>query len=103
VSERENLPSASAWARYEKCPGSYQLSLKAREIGQEAFAEPSEAAARGLRIHRALAGEQVDLSASEKETVQFLNDLSSSEIKRIFGDAEVKIQHEVRVWIPKPE
>lgn len=96
--ERNNSPSASAWYRYEACPGSWRLEQEARALGQVAHAAPSPEAERGRRIHAALAGEQVELSASEVETVRLLEERVAGEVKRIFGEAEPEVFNEVRIW-----
>jgi hypothetical protein len=96
--ERANLPSASNWARYETCAGSYQLGLKARELGQEAFKESPEATG-GERIHAWLAGETVELTKSELTSAQFLRERADDQVKRIFGDAPVQTLVEQRLWL----
>src|SRR3979490_786655 len=75
--ERENLPSASAFRRYELCPGSFQLSAEARRLNQEAHVG-GPAAERGELIHAYLAGEvdeegnEIKLDDSEQTTADFL-------------------------------
>ena len=96
--ERQSLPSASNWARYESCPGSFQLSLEARRLGQEAFKRTVEADS-GERIHAVLAGDTtVKLSEAEEEKCGFLRERADGEIKRIFGDEPTKQLVEERFW-----
>lgn len=95
--ERKGLP-ASSFRRYELCSGSYQLEQKARELGQEAH-KASAAADRGDRIHAWLAGDTtVQLSESEKQTAEFLLERATAERRRIFGDQEVQVMTEQRLW-----
>ena len=96
--ERGNKPSASNWARYESCPGSFQLGLEARRLGQEAFKRTVEADS-GERIHAVLAGDTtVKLSEAEEEKCGFLRERADGEIKRIFGDEPTKQLVEERFW-----
>ena len=97
--ERAGLPSASAWRRYELCNGSYQLEQKARELGQLAHTG-SAAAELGERIHAWLAGDTaVELSESERQTAEFLLERATGERRRIFGDQEVQMMTEKRLWL----
>jgi Protein of unknown function (DUF2800) len=95
--EREHLPSASSWKRYELCAGSWQLEQKARELGQEAFRESVESL-RGDRIHQWLADEKVKLSEAESETAAFLAERARGEVGRIFGEAKLEVFKECRLW-----
>jgi hypothetical protein len=98
--ERKNLPSASAFRRYELCSGSWQLERKARELGQEAFTQTSEAAAKGERIHAWLAGQKSsELSESEAQTAHFLEERALEQVRRIFGAEQPKALYEKRLWL----
>jgi hypothetical protein len=97
--ERLGLPSASEWARLQLCPGSYQLSLKAEELGQVAHVA-GPAALRGTRIHSWLAGEEVTLSGDELETAEFLKERAAEQVSRIFGDLHPLELAEKRLWFP---
>jgi hypothetical protein len=102
--ERLNLPSASAWHRYEICAGSFQLEGEARRIGQIAH-EDSPAARRGTLIHAWLAGEvdedgePIKLDFSEQQTADFLQQRMQGEVQRIFGDQPVQQLNEKRLWL----
>jgi Protein of unknown function (DUF2800) len=97
--ERENLPSASPWRRFELCQGSWQLEQKARELGQLAHKE-SIAAASGERIHAFLAGAlPPDITATEAQTAQFLDERSKGEAERIFAEQSYEILTEGRLWL----
>lgn len=98
--EREGLPSASSWSRYELCAGSYQLGLKAREIGQEAH-QRGAAAESGERIHSQLAGQKILLADGEQTTAEFLAERALDQKNRIFGDQEVTELREQRLWLNK--
>jgi hypothetical protein len=96
--EREHLPSASSWRRYELCAGSWQLEQKARELGQAAFRESPESL-RGDRIHLKLADEKVELTEAEAETATFLAERAQGEVDRLFGDAtNLEVVKECRLW-----
>jgi len=101
--ERQGLPSASNWRRYELCAGSYQLAKEARRLEQEAHTE-NEAAARGTRIHAFLSGipdedgKEITLSASEQQTADFLQERIEEQIQRIFGDSPFTQATEKRFW-----
>lgn len=97
--EREGLPSASEWARLELCPPSYQLSRRARELGQEAHSEPNKFSAKGDKIHQWLQGVPgVELSESELMHAQFLRGLANGSVLRIFGPGPVTELREHRMW-----
>jgi len=101
--DRQNLPSASAWRRYELCPGSFQLQLEAEKLGQAAH-EDSPAAQRGTRIHAYLAGElwdgePVELDEDEQRTADFLQERSQDQVKRIFGEDPTQQLNEKRLWL----
>jgi hypothetical protein len=96
--ERAGAPSASNWARYEKCAGSWQLERKARELGQAAFTH-TQAALRGERIHAWLAGEEVELSESEAQTAHFLEERALEQVRRIFGEKQPNVLYEKRLWL----
>jgi hypothetical protein len=94
---RGGLPHASAWARYEKCSGSFQLERKAIELGQVAHTG-SPAQASGLRIHGSLNGQKIELSAEEETAADALEDLSRAQAARIFGDQPYQQLNEKRLW-----
>ena len=102
--DRENSPSASAFRRYELCPGSFQLQLKACALGQEAH-KGGQAAARGERIHAYLAGipdedgNEIKLSESEQETADKLQERAQEQVRRIFGDQPLSVLKEKRLWL----
>jgi hypothetical protein len=96
--ERKGLPSASAWPRYEACPGSWQLEVKAHELGQVACT-PNQWTERGERIHAWLADEPVGLSEEELITAELLLGRATEQRRRIFGDAEVAELKEKRLWL----
>jgi hypothetical protein len=101
LDERMGLPSASNWHRYELCSGSYQLSQEAKKLGQEAN-KTSHYAESGLRVHRALEGQQVDdLTEEEADIAEKLIKSAQEEIERIFGDRAkyANIKREQRLWI----
>jgi hypothetical protein len=87
--ERQGLPSASSWRRYELCHGSYQLGLEAKRLDQEAH-KYSQDAESGARIHAHLAGEKVELSESEAKTAGFLAERAQEQVERIFGGKPYK-------------
>jgi RecB family exonuclease len=105
MTEHEGKPSASPFARYERCPGSFQLEQEARRLNQLAH-QDSPAARRGTLIHAFLAGEldedgePIKLDPSEQQTADFLLERASAECIRIFGDeAAVQQLDEKRLWL----
>jgi RecB family exonuclease len=102
--ERLGLPSASAWRRYELCPGSWQLEAEARQLGQAAH-ETSPAAERGALIHAWLAGvvdedgSEIKLDDSEQQTANFLQERATDQVHRIFGDEPTLELAEKRLWL----
>ena len=98
--DRENLPSASAFRRYELCVGSFQLEQQANALGQEAH-KKSAAADAGDRIHEWLAGQRTELEDPEElKTAQFLKERGDYYgIERIFGDAKTETLVEERLWM----
>ncbi len=102
--DRENLPSASAWPRYEACAGSWALEQEARRLGQLAH-QDSPAARRGTRIHAYLAGvpdedgNEIQLSESEQLTADFLQERAQEQVKRIFGEKPYQVIKEKRLWL----
>ena len=99
--ERKGLPSASSFRRYELCAGSWQLEQEAKRIGQEAH-KSSPAATRGTQIHAYLAGEKVELSLADQKTADFLKERAEEQVKRIFGDSQVNVLKEKRLWLKLP-
>ena len=99
--ERKGLPSASSWRRYELCAGSWQLEREAKSLGQEAH-KSSPAATRGTQIHAYLAGEKVKLSLDDQKTADFLQERAEEQVKRIFGDSQVNVLKEKRLWLKLP-
>src|SRR5260370_39220990 len=102
--DRENLPSASAFRRYELCAGSFQLEQEAKRLNQEAHVG-SPAAKRGTLIHAYLAGEvdedgtDIKLDDSEQQTADFLQELATDQVHRIFGDEPTLELAEKRLWL----
>jgi hypothetical protein len=96
--ERMAMPSASSFARYESCPGSFQLEAEARRIGQLANQGGKEAD-RGTRIHAFLAGEPVELNEEERTTAINLRDRADEQVRRVFDGAEFLELKEKRVWL----
>jgi hypothetical protein len=101
---RHGLPSASSWARYERCHGSWQLEAEARRLGQAAHLD-SPSARSGTRIHAYLAGaadedgKEIVLSAEEQTTADFLQDRAAEQARRIFGDTPYQQLDEKRLWL----
>src|SRR5258707_8405727 len=91
IDEREGLPSASAFRRYELCTGAFQLEQEAKRLNQEAHVS-SQAAKRGTLIHAYLAGEvdedgtEINLDDSEQWTADFLQEHATDQVHRIFFD-----------------
>jgi CRISPR/Cas system-associated exonuclease Cas4 (RecB family) len=99
---RRNLPSASSFGRYAACPGAFALERQAREAGQLAN-EPTPEGDSGSRIHRALAGEKVQLTAEESEILDKCWWLESVVLKDEFGDLlPPAIERERRIWCHDP-
>jgi hypothetical protein len=96
--ERNGLPSASSFYRYQLCPGSWQMELKARELGVVAHSE-SAAAMRGTLIHSYLAGEAVQLEPKDRELAEFLRDRASAQVLRLFGSEKLSFLTEKRLWL----
>lgn len=99
--EREGLPSASPWRRYELCGGSFQLEEEAKRIGQAAHQKNPEAQS-GDRKHEWIAGLRPDdqLSETELTTARFLRERGDEQIERIFGDDQhLEFIIEKRFWL----
>ena len=102
--DRKSLPSASSWARYEACSGSWQLEQEARRLGQVAHAT-SPSARSGTRIHAYLAGvadedgKEIALNPEEQAAADTLQDLAQQQIARIFGDKPYNELKEKRLWL----
>ena len=116
--ERQGQPSASSFARYELCPGSFQLEAEARRIGQAAH-QTDKNAERGTRIHAWLAqqgpfnetipeSEKVVLEGEELVTGEALLERANEQIRHIFGDQwdghvnapqPVQVLREKRLWL----
>jgi hypothetical protein len=98
-SDRQGLPSASAWRRRELCNGSYQLEAEAERIGQVAGRDSKDSAS-GTRIHESMVpGALVELSETEAETAQLLRERSNEQIERIFQPYTPEIFREKRLWM----
>jgi hypothetical protein len=101
--DRQNLPTASQWPRYERCYGAFQLEQEARRLGQLAH-QDSPAAERGTRIHAALAGvvdedgKPIELNEDEQRTADFLQERSQDQVARIFGEEPWQQLDEKRLW-----
>ena len=93
MDERRGLPSASSAERLTLCPASHGLGLTAPEPPE------SEVAGMGTRIHSVLAGE-VGAACSDDE--MRIADLCVMHMERLleqtFGDEDVDITHELRLW-----
>lgn len=104
IDEREGLPSASAFRRYELCTGAFQLEQEAKRLNQEAHVG-SPAAKRGTLIHAYLAGEvdedgtEIKLDDSEQSTADFLQERATDQVHRIFGDEPTLELAEKRLWL----
>jgi hypothetical protein len=102
--ERRGLPSASSWARFEACAGSWQLEQEAIRLGQAAHA-PTKDSERGDRVHAFLAGQvdedgkEIKLTQDEQAVADTLQDLSTEQVERIFGDAPYGQLNEKRLWL----
>jgi hypothetical protein len=102
--ERQGLPSASNWRRYELCPGSFQLEAEARKLNQAAQVSGA-AAERGERIHAWLAGipdedgNEIVLNDSELQTGEFLVERMSEQRSRVFGEEATLQLSEKRLWL----
>jgi hypothetical protein len=102
--KRKGLPSASAWARYEACGGSYQLEREAIRLGQAAHA-PTRDSVTGDRVHGFLGGvpdedgKEIVLTDTEQAAADTLQDLATSQIERIFGDSTYGKLTEKRLWL----
>src|SRR5260370_24471728 len=93
--EREGLPSASAFRRYELCHGSFQLEQEARRLGQKAHVG-SPAAQRGTLIHAYLAGEvdedgtEIKLSDEQQDAAYFLQARAQEQSPQSFVNQDDK-------------
>jgi hypothetical protein len=96
--ERQGQPSASSFARYESCPGSFALEVEARKLNQLAH-QGGRDADRGTRIHAFLAGEPVELNEEERTTAENLRARADEQIRRIFDGAEFLELVEKRIWL----
>jgi hypothetical protein len=102
--ERRALPSASPWARYELCNGSWQLEQEAIRLGQAAHA-PTKDTELGNRVHAFLAGipdedgKEIKLDDKEQARADALQDLSTEQVERIFGDSPYGRLNEKRLWL----
>jgi hypothetical protein len=102
--ERRGLPSASAFRRYELCPGSWQLEQESKRLHQEAHVS-NEFSEAGDRIHAFLAGvpdedgKEIALSESEAQTADILQERSTEQVARIFGDETTQQLNEKRLWL----
>src|SRR5258708_20150725 len=90
IDEREGLPSASAFRRYELCTGAFQLEQEAKRLNQEAHVG-SPAAKRGTLIHAYLAGEvdedgtEIKPDDSDQSTADFLQKRPTDQLHRLFA------------------
>jgi len=97
--ERKGLPSGSNWHRYERCNGSYQLSLEAERLDQVAHKSSAEAAS-GERCHAAMVPEAVvELEPTEQTAVAFMKERSNDQVARIFGEEPIREIWEKRFWL----
>lgn len=100
---RANLPSASAYAITEACPGSENII---RSIPGKTEEEADEQALRGTRIHSAWeTGDTSDLSQDEiadyNESIATLNQ-ALADWKDQVGATEVQEIREQRLWLNDP-
>lgn len=99
--ERKGFPSASSFARFELCPGSYQLEDEARQIGQVAH-QDSKDAQRGTRIHQWLYDpKSIELGEADLTLAQKLKDRADEQVRRIFEDQPYTEMREKRIWLKK--
>jgi hypothetical protein len=96
--ERQGQPSASSFARYQLCPGSFGLEQEARRLNQLAHME-SKDSDRGTRIHAWLAGEPAELTPEELTVAQGLKDRANEQIRRVFQEAPYNELKEKRIWL----
>ena len=97
--ERQGLPSASNWARYEQCSASWQLEAEARRLSQAAWQTPSAASERGERIHATLNDQALELEADERASADLLEARIAEQVRRIFGTEPVTVLKEERLWL----
>jgi uncharacterized protein DUF2800 len=96
--ERNGLPSASSFYRYQLCPGSWQMEQRAHELGVVAH-ETSAVAQRGEKIHAFLAGEPISLEPKDRELAEFLRERALAQLERIFGSEKLSFLIEKRLWL----
>lgn len=96
--ERQGQPSASSFARYEACPGSFALEQEARRLNQLAH-QGGKDADRGTRIHAWLAGEPIELNDEERTTAENLKARADEQVRRIFEDQPFHELMEKRIWL----
>jgi hypothetical protein len=96
--ERLGQPSASSFARYQLCPGSFGLEQEARRLNQLAHVA-SKDSERGTKIHAWLEGQEVELTEEELTTAQNLKDRANEQIQRLFGDNPYNELREKRIWL----
>jgi CRISPR/Cas system-associated exonuclease Cas4 (RecB family) len=95
---RRHLPSASGFPRYALCPGSF-LAEQAVDWQED----PDPDAETGTRIHAALAGETVTLTAEEQETIFLCRKLADDLVDGILNGAFYESVRERRLWCPDPD
>jgi hypothetical protein len=98
VSDRHNLPSASGAERYDLCRASF---LMEQEHGEK-DTDTAEASM-GTRIHAALAGEAVALTAEEEAIAEKARDIEARALAEYFGSGgnSGRIREE-RLWYRDP-
>lgn len=89
--ERQSLPSASGAPRYALCAGSF---LAERGL-PEATSDDAES---GNRVHAALAGESVTLTADEDKTREMCEELEAGLELDTFNSGASRVVKETRLW-----
>src|SRR6267378_516360 len=98
IDERRNMPSASAFPRYDLCKGSFQMEQEARRLGQVAHIGGKDAD-RGTKIHAWLAGESVELEPDTLADAEALKARADEQEDRIFGEGTARnVLVERRLW-----
>ena len=98
MSDRHNLPSASGAERYSLCRASFLMEQKHGEKDPD-----TTEADMGTRIHAALAGEAVALTAEEEAIAEKARDIESRALLEYFNDWPIvaKVREE-RLWYRDP-
>lgn len=98
MSDRHNLPSASGAERYSLCRASFLMDEKYGERTDD-----TAEAGMGTRIHAALAGETVALTAEEEAIAEKARDIEARALDQYFGpDKGFASLREQRLWYRDP-